>query len=270
VGGPTPSTTEASTGPDPSSGAQPGSSDAAGPESTSSDASGAASTSSTADSTSESTGGEVCLEGTFVGYYSGDFEYFEFSPCEGGEPAWFTPNFPQECRSTWVTVEGSMCGPGGYGHLGYYRYELRGEIVEGPCDASCGDDPPPDRCGTFEEVCVVPECSIIEQTCADGMRCVPSSLAGTPPWVSSRCVPVAADPQPLGAPCTRAAAWNDDCDVDGYCPADGDEPVVCRSLCGSDFDCAADEQCSRCDISRVFEYDQDLRAGVCGVDDTAC
>lgn len=211
---------------------------------------------------SESTGAEECVEGIFVGRYSGYFEYFEFAPCDGSEPAWFLPgNDYLECLDAWITIDGWRCGPGAYGHLGYYFYEMGGEVIEGPCDVSCGVDPSPEQCGTFDQVCAKPTCDPVEPDCDAGQRCVPSSFSGLPPWTASECV--ADGVQPLGAACTSTAPWTDDCAQGGYC-----HEGVCAAVCDDDADCAVGEQCRICEIGNTGNYD--LYVGVCSADELAC
>jgi len=220
------------------------------------------SASSESSATSESGDVEECVEGTFVGRYYGYFEYFEFQPCDGSEPAWFMPggNF-LECVDAWITIEGWRCGPGSYGHLGYYLYEMGGEVIEGPCDVGCGVDPSPEQCGTFEEVCLEPTCDPVASACDAGQRCVPSSFSGLPPWTASECVDDGV--QPLGGACTTTSPWADDCAQGGYC-----DEGVCAAVCDDDADCAADEECRICEIGNTGNYD--LYVGVCSTDELAC
>lgn len=248
--------------------------------STSSGASGTSSTSTseTTDATADSSNGVTtrsesedvlhCVEGTFVGIYNGDYEYFDFTPCDGGERAWFEPQGGFiECAGAWIVVEGTMCGPGSYGQLLKYNYSLSGDIVDGPCVATCDvEDPPDEQCGSFDLVCSHIDCLPEASSCGVGARCIPSSVSGAPPWSSSSCVPESRQPQPIGGTCTSVSPWNDDCASGGYCDAG-----VCKQVCAGDLDCADGELCRPCEVAPPDDrFGPFLAFGICSVDPLAC
>ena len=216
---------------------------------------------------SESGDVERCVDGTFVGTYNGYFEYFDFTRCDTGERVWFEPNASYiECDNAWIVVEGSLCGPGYYGQMGYYDYQLIGDIVDGPCRASCEvEDPPAEQCGTFDEVCSHIDCRPAASTCPAGERCIASSVSGAPPWNSSHCVPESERPQPVGGACTSMSPWNDDCASGGYCDAG-----VCKQVCADDAECAEGELCRPCDVDIAEPRLEPLAFGICSVDPIAC
>jgi hypothetical protein len=217
---------------------------------------------------SESGALEACVDGTFVGHFVGDFESESFVSCDSGDDWWFEgPFFGMPCPDgAWIRVEGTLCGPGNYGHLGGYAYQLSGNVVQGPCTAECGDSPAPEQCGTIHEVCPWAECGVVGQTCREGERCVPRSIEGVPPWTSSECVAEVAMARGLAEPCSRVALWQDDCAAGSFCAGDEDGNRTCAALCDPDAPaCAGDELCLPC------ETDAGLQPiGVCGVEPFEC
>lgn len=64
------------------------------------------------------------------------------------------------------------------------------------------------------------ECDIFEQDCPEGQKCNAWSSDGDSSWDSTKCVPVAADPDPIGAPCTvegSGVSGVDSCDKGAMC-----------------------------------------------------
>jgi hypothetical protein len=209
-----------------------------------------------------------CVQGTWSGLFSSGFEWVYFQECGQVEPWWFENGAPQTwCDTTvWVVVEGTRCGPGNYGHLGGYTYELSGTVVEGPCtaDACTGA---PEACGTFEELCQLDvECDVLAQDCPAGERCVPTSADGFPPWTGASCMMLPPMPVGLGEPCATAGPWQDDCDAGRFCVPDaqGSDVGVCAPLCDpSQMDSCGAEACWFCN-SAV------LTIGVCNVAQLQC
>lgn len=97
-------------------------------------------------------------------------------------------------------------------------------------------------------------CSILEQDCPPGYKCMPYSNDGGS-WNDVMCVPIADDPGTPGDPCTvegGAASGIDDCDQTSMCwDVDPDtNEGVCVAHCIGDLDrpvCA--DRCDRCSIS---------------------
>jgi hypothetical protein len=95
------------------------------------------------------------VAGEFRGVYAVGFELSSFEPCSlGGHPAWLTvsmagrrqrllwPDVREHgrTRTYYVRARGSLAGPGSYGHMGAYAYELtvdRFLEVEGSPPPSC-------------------------------------------------------------------------------------------------------------------------------------
>ncbi len=63
------------------------------------------------------------------------------------------------------------------------------------------------------------ECNMWIQDCPAGEKCTPYATDGSGQWNAWRCVPVAADPDPAGAPCTSdgAASGVDSCELGAMC-----------------------------------------------------
>ncbi|MCY1061576.1 ribulose phosphate epimerase [Nannocystis sp. SCPEA4] len=84
---------------------------------------------------------------------------------------------------------------------------------------------PPEPCplasdGELGLRCSQVECSVWQQNCPRGLKCVPYSADGDGAWDSLRCVPIAPDPGQPGQPCTvegSAATGIDTCDLGVMC-----------------------------------------------------
>ena len=204
-------------------------------------------TTATTDDPSTSTGESECVQGTFMGRYYSGFEWTYVEICDGPR-AWMEVGNLFGCDATWVVVEGSLCGPGSYGHLGSYDYQLGGTVVEGPCvEGSCGGEP--SGCGTVEEVCGgMAECDWIAQDCPEGERCVPSSRSGVPPWEATRCVPIPGTTVGLGEAC-QTGLGNDACELGLFCWSS--DPLApdgtCVELCDPAASCVGPGTCIDCE-----------------------
>lgn len=98
------------------------------------------------------------------------------------------------------------------------------------------------------------ECSVWDQDCAAGEKCVPWANDGGNAWNSTRCVPLVDDPQPVGAPCTMEASevsGVDDCGPEAYC-FDVDPDTLqgtCVAMCeGSENDPSCPDPAQACVI----------------------
>lgn len=209
---------------------------------------------------------ETCTPGTFEGFYTVELEGSAFHDCATGEWAAFAPGrgnvgCPAEM---WIRVDGELCGPGNYGHLGGSEYELRGEIVLGPCEAACGEDPPDDACTSFDALCPFYGCDPVAQDCRVGNRCAPTSADGAPPWTGTACVPLDDDAQPIGAPCDPGAQWGGDCEAAAFCVDDGTGQGVCAPLCNYRLDECEVGTCWPCAFAEPDEL------GICSDTEVAC
>ena len=218
-------------------------------------------------STDDAAPTETCVRGTFVGLVTAGFESSAFESCETGESWWFVSGANGSCPSAlWVRVEGELCGPGSYGHLGGADYELRGEVVEGPCEAACEGEPEPSSCASFPELCPLVECLLVAQDCETGQRCVPTVLDNGPPWHGATCVRASDPAQTIGETCTSAGPWQDDCEPAAYCVADALGVGICAAICDpEDTGACGDETCWPCDFT-----EPPVLVGVCGSTRVAC
>jgi len=206
---------------------------------------------------------EECVEGTWEGTVSAGFEFVAFDDCDAVETWWFEGGWDACSAPLWVRVEGRLCGPGRYGHLGQWQYELRGEIVEGPCEGTCGA---PTRCADFEALCPSFDCDPLVQDCPVAERCVPYATEGGPPWEGTRCVPLVDPAQAIGAACTSTAPWQDDCVAEAFCQADETGTGTCMPLCNAFVG-------ERCDVgvcTLCGTIGKGLFVGVCGEDGIVC
>ena len=214
--------------------------------------------SSTEDPDAGTSDGETCVQGTWTGVFTFEFETSAFTPCEG-EPqtTWWYEGPADACGSTLITISGTVCGPGSYGHLGGYSYLLSGTVQGDPClPAEC--DVGSLECGSFGELCEIAECSLDEQDCGGDRKCVPASADGIPPWIETECVPVARTPVGLGQPCTIDAP-GDDCEYGTWCipDAEGSSTGVCVELCSLENPCTAPDECVGCNAHLLLPF------GVC-------
>jgi hypothetical protein len=210
---------------------------------------------------------ETCTPGVFDGLYTVEFAGASFEDCASGHTMWFEGGGNVSCPpGVWLRVEGEVCGPGHYGHLGQTEYELHGEIVLGPCEASCGDDPSDEACTSFDSLCPFYGCDAQAQDCERGFRCAPTSADDAPPWTGTQCVPIDEPVQPVGGACSPAGQWASDCEATAYCV--GDEPGgegVCAPLCSSQLGDCDVGTCRPC----AFERDA-FEVGVCSETELEC
>lgn len=203
--------------------------------------------------------GETCVAGTWTGVLTMRFGTQFFDSCDDPGGSWWLVGGPGfACEDLLITIEGTLCGPGEYGSFGDFLYQLSGSVVGDPCvPAICGAEPT--QCGTIEELCFPPlvECSLADQDCAAGDKCVPHAEKGAAPWIETRCVVV--DPAPVGPgeACMRSGS-DDDCALGWWCIPDvpGSEQGVCAELCTTETVCSAGA-CGACDGGGTLDF------GVC-------
>lgn len=229
--------------------------------------------STSVDPTSDVDTGPVqeCVEGVFVGLYVSGAETSEFESCETGERWWFEEGglYGVQCADLWITVDGRLCGPGEYGHLGGYAYELQGTIVEGPCLSDCVGEPEPETCGEVEDLCLTVECDVAVQDCPVLERCTPRAVPdGVPPWTGSSCLNQGDLAPLLGWACHSTGLWSDDCGPPGFCAADETGEGTCIEICNPEApECDDGEVCWVCD----YDLSSGLGPfGVCNTEWTPC
>ncbi|MBZ5710211.1 hypothetical protein K7C98_13175 [Nannocystis pusilla] len=116
---------------------------------------------------------------------------------------------------------------------------------------------PPEPCplvsgGELDLRCSQLPCSLWQQNCPRGEKCVPFSADGDPVVDSSRCVPILPDPGQPGEPCTvegNSATGIDSCDLGAVCwDVDADTlSGTCVALCeGSADEPICDDPATAC------------------------
>jgi len=98
------------------------------------------------------------------------------------------------------------------------------------------------------------DCSIFDQDCPDGYKCMPYANNGSNAWNDVKCVPLVDDPHGIGEPCTvqgNAVSGLDDCDAASMCwDVDLETNMgTCVAHCiGSPEDPGCPEPCHSCAI----------------------
>ena len=101
----------------------------------------------------------------------------------------------------------------------------------------------------------IENCSLFEQNCPDGQKCMPYANDGGNNWNATRCVPIDPDPDAVGEPCTveeDGVSGIDSCDGTSMC-FDVDQDTLegtCFAFCGGDeSDPTCPNACDFCTIS---------------------
>jgi len=105
-----------------------------------------------------------------------------------------------------------------------------------PVDTTTTTGVDPDESGSSTGVVIPEDCSILEQDCPRGWKCMPWASDGGTSWNDTKCVPIVEDPSAEGEPCTyRDDLWSgeDDCDGLSMCwDVDPETNVgTCRLFC---------------------------------------
>ncbi len=104
------------------------------------------------------------------------------------------------------------------------------------------DDPPEDTddcsflCDDSSDSGIAAECSLWDQDCMDGEKCMPWANDGGSSWNASKCTPLEAEADQPGDPCTvegSGVSGVDSCAVGSMCWNVGEEGTgTCVALCG--------------------------------------
>ena len=82
------------------------------------------------------------------------------------------------------------------------------------------------------------ECDPWQENCPEGAKCMPFATDGSPTWNAVKCVPLADDPRPPGAPCSVAdhpTSGIDNCELHSMCwDLDAELHGTCVPLCTGD------------------------------------
>lgn len=118
------------------------------------------------------------------------------------------------------------------------------------------DDPSSDTITPLEDIPYTPiECSLWDQDCGDGFKCVPYANDGGSSWNATMCVPIPKAPRDVGESCTvrgDGVSGIDDCDVGAMCfDVDPDTNMgECFAFCtGNEAEPVCDQACTRCNIT---------------------
>ncbi|MEM7152036.1 MAG: hypothetical protein AAF799_04300 [Myxococcota bacterium] len=130
---------------------------------------------------------------------------------------------------------------------------LPGTATEEPQDTGVLDSGPTTDDGGVPDL---PEfCSIIDQDCPRGYKCMPFANDGGSTWNATKCVPIVEDPNAPGQPCSvegNALSGIDDCDGTSMC-WNVDEKTnmgACIEFCIGDIDDpVCPNSCDQCSIS---------------------
>ncbi len=192
----------------------------------------------------------VCESGTWSGILRRGSAWTSFTEC-GTAETWWLDSAPDDCDDVFLTVEGTLCGPGEYGLQGAYAYILNGVVTDGPCT--------PDACEGAPTSCDANlcqlQCDLWEQDCPDGQKCIPVTNADAEaPWDGTRCVLLNMDPLGPGAACDYNGLA-DPCATGWWCLPDmaGSDVGSCVSLCQDDEVCMGGA-CTDCDGGGAHQF----------------
>jgi hypothetical protein len=98
------------------------------------------------------------------------------------------------------------------------------------------------------------ECSLWDQDCADGEKCMPYANDGGPVWNATMCVPIDRNPRDVGESCTvegNGVSGIDDCIEGAMCfYVDDENEGECVAFCaGNEANPTCDDACSQCNIT---------------------
>ncbi len=132
-----------------------------------------------------------------------------------------------------------------------------GYATTGNCGFTC---PPPPGPGSGGGNAI--ECSISEQDCAQGEKCVPWANDGGSLWTGTRCAPVAPNPAGFGEPCTVEGAFVSG--IDTCVPGLTCSPSNADSLRTNEGTCIALCDDNPCSDGTLCTVSGPLNLGACG------
>lgn len=195
-------------------------------------------------------GEAVCVSGSWSGILRRGSAWTSFTEC-GTAETWWLESAPEGCDDVYLTVMGTLCGPGEYGLQGAYAFTLSGIVSEGPCTTDACDGAPTACTDTLCQL----KCDLWAQDCPEGQKCIPVTQADAePPWDGTSCVLLDATPDPAGAACVYNGLA-DGCEMGWWCQPDamGADMGTCVQLCQEDMDCTAGT-CTDCDGANAHEF----------------
>lgn len=129
-----------------------------------------------------------------------------------------------------------------------------------PCGCgglTCHDFCPPEGCPYYDPDCVgvTIECSVWDQDCASGEKCMPWANDESPAWNATRCVPLDPAPDHVRETCTvegSATSGFDSCGLAELCfGVDDDGNGTCVSFCGGTENVPVCPEGQACSITNV-------------------
>lgn len=192
----------------------------------------------------------VCESGVWSGVLRRGSAWTSFTEC-GTAETWWLDNAPEGCDDVYLTVEGTLCGPGEYGLQGAYSYILNGVVTDGPCTTDACDGAPTSCADTLCQL----RCDLWAQDCPDGQKCIPvTSADAEAPWDGTSCVLLNMAPLGGGAAC-EYNGLADPCETGWWCQPDGpgQSTGTCVQLCQDDEGCGGDT-CETCNGGGAHEF----------------
>jgi len=195
-------------------------------------------------------GEAVCESGTWSGILRRGSAWTSFTEC-GTAETWWLENAPEGCDDVYLSIEGTLCGPGNYGLQGAYAFTLNGVVSDGPCTTDACEGAPSSCADTLCQL----KCDLWDQTCPEGQKCIPVTQADAePPWDGTTCVLLSKAPVAAGATCVYNGLA-DSCAEGWWCQPDamGAEMGTCVQLCQADDGCAVGP-CESCNGGGAHEF----------------
>lgn len=130
-----------------------------------------------------------------------------------------------------------------------------GDMTGDPCACNFLCPPCPAKgCPGYDPNCgEILECSIWDQDCPEGEKCMPWSNEGGPTWNATRCTPVFPKADQVGEPCEvegNGQSGVDTCDIAQLCfDVDAEDNGTCVGFCGGSEQNPVCPQGQACSIS---------------------
>lgn len=130
-----------------------------------------------------------------------------------------------------------------------------GTTIDPTTEVTSTSDPTTGSTSETQTTGPIEDCSLFEQNCPDGQKCMPYANDGSNSWNATRCVPIDPDPDALGEPCTvedNGVSGIDSCDGTSFCFGVDPDTLqgTCYAFCGGDAqDPTCPNACDHCSIT---------------------